>query len=190
MLKGIVLPEHMNPTTIDFVRELVHLTSIALIAAVVAMVVIGSIKPHILRRIFREFSERKYIIGTGVFVCLLCGTIFTATQATDNPKASENPKKEIESVTMLPASTATDQSNIVEQPTPAPNTAAPVVEPAPQKRSTPSTSPAQPPAASAPAPVATPEPVQTPTPPATSTDTSQSQDRGMLGNIVCGLFRC
>lgn len=58
-----------------------HAISLALLILVSAFLIFGLIKPIIFKKYFREFAERKYILAGGVFIGLLCGTIYTATDA-------------------------------------------------------------------------------------------------------------
>lgn len=82
----------MNTNTVDIVREIVHTGSAVLLVIMAAVAVIGFAKPHVLRRIFKEFAQRRYILGSAVFACLLCGTVFTATQPTAEPLQSNVPQ--------------------------------------------------------------------------------------------------
>lgn len=70
---------------LDIAREAVHISSLVILCTVVLVAIVGTFKPHLLRVIFKEFTERKYILASAVFVCLLCGTIFTATQPISRP---------------------------------------------------------------------------------------------------------
>lgn len=72
----------MDINTLEKVREAVHASSLALLLTVILIAAIGLLKPGLLRGIFKEFAERKYILAMAVFVCLLFGTVFTATQDT------------------------------------------------------------------------------------------------------------
>lgn len=80
----------MDTNTIDTIRGIVHTGSLIIFVLVLAGFVVGLIKPTILRPLFKEFCERKYVLVVGAFICLLCGTIFTATQSTFQKYDSQN----------------------------------------------------------------------------------------------------
>ena len=86
----------MDINTVNTVRDFIHASSIALLIMVAAAGTIGAIKPRMLRLLLREFAERKYIIAGGVFMSLLCGTIFTATQADYRPTYETQNAKQIQ----------------------------------------------------------------------------------------------
>lgn len=75
----------MNANTLENVRQMVHVSSLVLLCAVFVIGAVGTLKPQLFRRVFKEFSERKYILSSAVFACLLCGTVFTATQSMSRP---------------------------------------------------------------------------------------------------------
>ena len=78
----------MDINTLENVREAVHGGSLAILCIVILFAVVGTVKPHLLRGIFKEFAERKFILAGSVFICLLCGTVFTATQSISRPYES------------------------------------------------------------------------------------------------------
>ena len=78
----------MDINTLENVREAVHASSLILLFVVVLVATIGTFKPNLLRGVLKEFAERKYILAGAVFICLLCGTIFTATQNMSRPYES------------------------------------------------------------------------------------------------------
>ncbi len=75
----------MDANTLESVRAGVHASSLAVLCLVVLAAIIGTAKPQLLRKFFKEFAERKYILASSVFICLLCGTVFTATQSISHP---------------------------------------------------------------------------------------------------------
>ena len=78
----------MDINTLENVREAVHASSLILLFMVIFIGTIGTLKPKLLSRVLKEFAERKFILAGAVFVCLLCGTIFTATQNMSRPYES------------------------------------------------------------------------------------------------------
>ena len=88
----------MNTSILDIIQGTVHVTSIVAIAAVLILAFIGTIKPALYKKFLLEYSERKYIVTAGVFICLLSGTTFIATQNTnqqDTPSQTAKPVQEI-----------------------------------------------------------------------------------------------
>jgi hypothetical protein len=71
----------MDINTITFVRDLMHAISLAVLIVVVGAIIIGVTRPRLLKFVLREFADRKYILIGGLFVSLLCGTIYTATES-------------------------------------------------------------------------------------------------------------
>ena len=71
----------MKESTIEPFRDFVHVGSLVLLCLVVLIALIGIVKPDLLRNLFRDFTQRKYVLATAVFCGLICGTIFVATQS-------------------------------------------------------------------------------------------------------------
>lgn len=78
----------MDGNTLENVREAVHFASLGLFVITATIGFIGAIKPGLFRKLFKEFAERKYIIATSVFICLLSASVFTATQSLKTPYQS------------------------------------------------------------------------------------------------------
>lgn len=57
-----------------------HAGSFAVFFVVIGIAIAGCLRPKLFGFIFREFAQRKYFIVGGVFLGLLCGTVYTATQ--------------------------------------------------------------------------------------------------------------
>lgn len=74
----------MNTQTIDIVRNTLHFSSIVTIAIIGCALLAGLIRPTILKTIFHEFTERKYIVIAAIFTTLLSATILTATSPTND----------------------------------------------------------------------------------------------------------
>lgn len=83
----------MNTNLIDISRNMVHEMSIVLFGVIAIVLVISALKPQLFKRVFREFSERKYILTAGIFISLLNGTVFFATQPTENTFVSKSPNQ-------------------------------------------------------------------------------------------------
>lgn len=78
----------MDVNTLDNVRGAVHILSLVLFLLVAVVGFVGAVKPLFLKKIFKEFSERKYIVTAAIFVCLLCASVFTATESLKAPYQS------------------------------------------------------------------------------------------------------
>lgn len=92
----------MNTDMIIRLQSIVHTGSLVILGIVLVIMLAGVLKPQLFRLLLREFSERKYIVSTGVFAVLLCGTVFTATQPKiDNTLISENNKDSANTVGSL-----------------------------------------------------------------------------------------
>ncbi len=70
-----------NTLLIDGLRDFIHNGSIVLLIIILGATIYAAIRPARFRSFFKEFSQRRYIIISGIFVSLLCGTIFVATQS-------------------------------------------------------------------------------------------------------------
>lgn len=70
----------MDTQTLDAIREVFHNGSIALLVFGIGLAIIGLVKPRVFSKIFHEFSRRRYIVLTAIFVCLLASTVFTVTE--------------------------------------------------------------------------------------------------------------
>lgn len=87
--------------------------SVVLIGIAVLVIIVSVIRPQLFKRIFHEFSERKYIAAVSVFVCLLSGTVFIATEPThDTSFVSENTKTTIHSVDPFDTPNMNEQETI------------------------------------------------------------------------------
>jgi hypothetical protein len=82
----------MDIQTLDAIREIFHNGSIALLIFGIGLAIAGLWKPRALGKVFHEFSRRRYIVLTAIFVCLLSGTVFTATESTPQPLHSNAPR--------------------------------------------------------------------------------------------------
>jgi hypothetical protein len=109
VLFPIALTFYMDTQTIDSIREVFHNGSIVLLAFGIGLAIIGSLKPRALGRVFHEFSRRRYILLTAIFVCLLSGTVFTATQPDPETFHSNAPRPTTHN-------TAQDFNDLSEQP--------------------------------------------------------------------------
>lgn len=74
----------MNINIIDTTREIMHGGSVVLLAVILILLVVVLIRPAFVKRWLYDFSQRRYILATGLFAVLLCGTIFTATYSPDS----------------------------------------------------------------------------------------------------------
>ncbi|MGI9027702.1 MAG: G5 domain-containing protein [Candidatus Saccharimonadales bacterium] len=102
----------MDTNTIDTVRNMVHGTSIVLLAIILVIVIVGLFKPQLVKKIFREFSERKYIVTAGVFIGLLSGTVFLATQPVDNSYVSRDTNQAVRALDSIRETQNTTQETI------------------------------------------------------------------------------
>lgn len=92
----------MNTDMIIRFQSIVHTGSLVVLGIVLAIILAAILKPRMFRVVLREFSERKYIVSTGVFAALLCGTVFTATQPKlEDTLVSENNKNSASKVGSL-----------------------------------------------------------------------------------------
>lgn len=72
-------------------QGLVHWASLVVLGVVIVATIVALFKPRIPQKLFYDFGKRRYILATGTFLILLCGTIFLATQpSADNTYVSEN----------------------------------------------------------------------------------------------------
>jgi hypothetical protein len=101
----------MDTHTIDTVRSIVHTSSVIVLGIVIIFLIVGSVKPHLLRPLLKEFAERKYVVAFAIFVCLLCGTIFTATESTVQSYESQNTKQSSNAPTPLAKSSNSNLQN-------------------------------------------------------------------------------
>lgn len=96
-----------------------------MIGLIIVIVIIAMIRPKTLKLFFHEFCERKYIATAAVFIILLSGTIFFATQAPDDPSyvsgRANTGQSTINQTKALPAQTA--------QPTASPKYTPPATSP-------------------------------------------------------------
>jgi hypothetical protein len=74
---------------IEFIRDFVHGGSVVFIGIIIMLGAAALIRPQLFKKFFHEFTERKYIVVVSVFLCLLSGTIFVATQPPDDNFAAE-----------------------------------------------------------------------------------------------------
>ena len=66
---------------INFVQNLVHAGSLIGIGVIAILIVAGLIRPSIFKHLMRSFTDRKYIAGLGIFLCLFSATVFVATDS-------------------------------------------------------------------------------------------------------------
>ncbi len=107
-----IIISQMNSNMIDSTQELVHQGSVIVLGVVLLILIIGIIKPLAFKKMFQEFSERKYIVAGSVFISLLSGTIFFATQPANQTFVSDNTKPDQTTITPLKQSQNTDQEPI------------------------------------------------------------------------------
>lgn len=70
----------MNTASIDVVRNAVHLASLVAIGILAMVILVGIIRPQLLRVALKDFADRKYIAGVGAFLLLFCATTVVATE--------------------------------------------------------------------------------------------------------------
>src|SRR5688500_16751460 len=80
----------MDINTLNTISDLINSFSIALLILIAGTVLIGLIRPRLLRIVLKEFAERKYIIIGGIFLSLICGTIYTVSQSDHSTYESQN----------------------------------------------------------------------------------------------------
>lgn len=97
---------------IDSTQSVVHQGSMIVLGAVLAILLIGTVRPQIFKRVLQEFSERKYIIGGSVFVSLLSATVFVATQPAGKTFVSDTTRQGPNTVLPLNQSQNADQEPI------------------------------------------------------------------------------
>src|SRR5690349_2638279 len=96
---------------IDIIRDFVHGGSVVLIGLIIILATIALIRPRLSKSLFHEFAERKYILVGSIFLCLLSGTIFVATQSPgEDNRASENATPAQQTVKLMQANPA-DQAD-------------------------------------------------------------------------------
>jgi hypothetical protein len=103
----------MDTETLESVRSIFHYGSVVLLGFGIGLAVIGFFRPKAFARFFHEFSQRRFILLTAIFVGLLSGTIFTVTypspatlsNAPRPATQSENDLKDLEEE-ILPQGTA------------------------------------------------------------------------------------
>lgn len=92
----------MSKSLLDTIQTGIHSTSLFILGITVIVIAVAIVRPQLFKRLFLSFSERKYLITCGVFIALLSGTIFVATEPMqERSYVSENNKKTIQSVDSL-----------------------------------------------------------------------------------------
>lgn len=97
---------------LDTAQTALHGASLAAIGITVIVIVIACVRPQLFKRVFQEFSERKYIVSVAVFMALLSGTVALITEPVNEVTyVSQNNKSTIYSVNPLDA----PQDNTLEE---------------------------------------------------------------------------
>lgn len=82
----------MDTETLESLRAIFHYGSIVVLGFGIGIAVIGFFRPKAFVRVFHEFSQRRFILLTAVFVCLLSGTVFTITHSSPETLQSNAPR--------------------------------------------------------------------------------------------------
>ena len=72
-------------------------------AIIVFGIVACIVRPRFAKKLFREFSQKRYMLSAAAFVTLLCGTVFVATQAPSESNLTKNSKAQTSPVRIAPA---------------------------------------------------------------------------------------
>lgn len=138
----------MDINTLNTIRDFINATSLALLMVVFGIALIGAFRPKALAFVLKEFAGRRYILAGGVFIGMLCGTIYTATQPDYGSFEASQQKPHVQSQALISQSLQTQkapgsevQGATTEQPRPKPTSPTPPSPPQSRPQPQPSPSP-------------------------------------------------